>query len=275
MEKQGSALPWSRSYDPDFLIQDNARIIRLVWEYLEPQTKLEQEDIDRTVVFFGSARTKSLVTAQAELDQLRQQPATQSELEVAERQCLMARYYEDAVETARLLAEWSKTLPTSDQFVGCSGGGPCIMEAANKGSNLANSPSIGLNISLPFEQETNPYVSPELNFDFHYFFMRKLWFVDLAEALLVFPGGFGTCDEMMEVLTLVQTGKIQKRIPILVYGTEYWNEVINFSALVKWGTISRSDLDLFHYVDTPDEAVHYIQQHIRVNGTEDIDQNKP
>ena len=273
IEKQDPKLPWSRSYDPDFLVQDNARIIRLVWEYLEPQTKLEQQNIDRTVVFFGSARTKSLATAQEVRDQLRQRSTNQSELQAAEYQVLMAQYYEDAVEIAQRLAEWSKTLPTPDQFVVCSGGGPGIMEAANKGSHLANSPSIGLNISLPFEQQANPYVSPQLDFDFHYFFMRKLWFADLAEAILVFPGGFGTCDELMEILTLVQTRKIQKKIPILVYGREYWNEVINFSAFVKWGMISESDLDLFHFVDTPDEAVNYIQQNIRMVNSVETDQN--
>ena len=174
-------------------------------------------------------------------------------------------YYKNASKLAYLC--------TQNGYGVISGGGPGIMEAANKGSHLANSPSIGLNISLPFEQQANPYVSPQLDFDFHYFFMRKLWFADLAEAILVFPGGFGTCDELMEILTLVQTRKIQKKIPILVYGREYWNEVINFSAFVKWGMISESDLDLFHFLDTPDEAVGYIQQNIRMVCPVETDQN--
>ena len=140
------------------------------------------------------------------------------------------------------------------------------MEAANRGAAYANGKSIGLNISLPHEQAPNPHISPELSFEFHYFFMRKLWFVDLAEALVVFPGGFGTLDELMEVLTLIQTGKIRKKIPVVIYGTEYWNEVINFSAMVKWGTISESDLDLFRFTDTPQETVEFLKQKIRRSG---------
>ena len=143
------------------------------------------------------------------------------------------------------------------------------MEAANRGATRAGGKSIGLNISLPYEQGLNPYVSPKLGFEFHYFFMRKLWFVDLAEALVIFPGGFGTLDELMEVLTLVQTGKLQKKIPIVVYGTAYWNEIINFDAMVKWGTINQADLDLFHFANTPQETVEYLKQRIRRQDLQD------
>ena len=256
----------------DFLNGPDARIIRMMCEFLEPQSRFRDENIRQTIVFFGSARIRSKEESLATVESINRELLTQADgeselqqqLKAAEHQLLMSNYYEEAVETARLLTEWSLTLPLEDQWVICSGGGPGIMEAANRGAACAGGKSIGLNISLPHEQFPNPYISPGLNFEFHYFFMRKLWFVDLAQALIIFPGGFGTLDELLEVLTLVQTGKIRKKIPIVIYGTDYWREIINFEAMVKWGTISASDLDLFRFVDTPQETVEYLKQQIQL-----------
>ncbi|MBI1922868.1 TIGR00730 family Rossman fold protein [Candidatus Poribacteria bacterium] len=255
----------------DFLNGPEARIIRMMCEFLEPQSRFRDENILRTIVFFGSARIRSKEESLATVESINRELLTQGDgeselqqqLKAAEHQLLMSNYYEEAVETARLLTEWSLTLPLEDQWVICSGGGPGIMEAANRGAICAGGRSIGMNISLPHEQFPNPYISPGLNFEFHYFFMRKLWFVDLAQALIIFPGGFGTLDELLEVLTLVQTGKVRKKIPIVIYGTDYWREIINFKAMVKWGTISASDLDLFRFVDTPQETVEYLKQQIQ------------
>ncbi|MCZ6677484.1 MAG: TIGR00730 family Rossman fold protein [Candidatus Poribacteria bacterium] len=259
--------------NPDFLNGPDARIIRILSEFLDPQSRFDAQNIHRTIVFFGSARIRSKEESIQKVEAINQEilahPDLESELlpqlKEAEHQLLMSNYYEEAVETARLLTEWSLTLPPEEQLIVCSGGGPGIMEAANRGAVCAGGKSIGLNISLPYEQFPNPYISPDLQFEFHYFFMRKLWFVDLAVALVIFPGGFGTFDELMEVLTLVQTGKIRKKMPIVVYGTEYWDEVINFESMVKWGTISAEDLDLFHFVDTPQEAAEYLKGQIQQN----------
>lgn len=177
----------------------------------------------------------------------------------------MSRYYEEAVELSKLLTKWSKRLRQHNRFVICSGGGPGIMEAANKGAYLEGGKSVGLNISLPFEQFANPYISKDLNFDFHYFFMRKFWFVYLAKALIMFPGGFGTLDELMEVLTLLQTNKIKKRITVVLYGSSYWRDVINFSRMVDFGVIGPSDLRLFTYADSPEEAFKYLTKELRRN----------
>jgi uncharacterized protein (TIGR00730 family) len=181
----------------------------------------------------------------------------------------MSRYYEDTVELARLLTSWSKTLNSDNRFVVCSGGGPGIMEAANRGARHAGGPTIGLNISLPFEQFANPYISRGLSFEFHYFFMRKFWFVYLAKALVVFPGGFGTLDELMELLTLLQTEKLKKRLGVVVYGSSYWKKVLNFDEMVRQGVVSRADLRLFKFLDTPQEAFEYLRAfltHHYVNG---------
>jgi len=219
----------------EFLNSADARPLRLLAEYLEPVSHFRREKIRDTVVFFGSARIKE--------------------------DGPMGRYYQEARTLARLLTEWSDTLTNSTRrFVVCSGGGPGIMEAANRGASDAKGKTIGLNIGLPFEQFPNPYITPELSFEFHYFFMRKFWFAYLAKALVVFPGGFGTMDEMMEILTLTQTRKLAKKVTILLYGSEYWKEVINFDALVRYDMISSEDLDLFCYADDPVSALEILKE---------------
>jgi uncharacterized protein (TIGR00730 family) len=218
-----------------FLESADARGLRILSEYLEPLSHFREEKIQDTIVFFGSAR----ITEDGP----------------------MGRYYQAARDVARLVTEWSEHLENpAHRFVVCSGGGGGIMEAANRGASDAGGKSIGLNIGLPFEQRPNPYITPELEFEFHYFFMRKFWFAYLAKALVVFPGGFGTLDELCEILTLAQTQKIESKIVIVLYGSEYWKEVINFDALIKYGTISRSDLDLFEYADTPQDAFAILQE---------------
>ncbi len=215
----------------EFLDSADARALRILSEYLEPYSHFHRERIRDTVVFFGSAR-------------------------IQDAEGPLARYYEDARTLARMLTEWGEEIKHhSRRFVVCSGGGPGIMEAANRGACDAGGKTVGLNIGLPFEQLPNPYISPELCFEFHYFFMRKFWFAYLAKALIVFPGGFGTMDELMELLTLVQTRKLQKKIIILLYGSSFWKEIINFDALVKYGTISEEDLKLFEFVDDPETAM--------------------
>ncbi len=217
-----------------FLDSPPARSLRILSEYLEPLSHFHKERVRDTIVFFGSARLKP--------------------------DGPLGGYYDDARVLARRITEWSMKLPgPNHRFVVCSGGGPGIMEAANRGANDAGGKTVGLNIGLPFEQRPNPFITPELSFEFHYFFMRKFWFAYLAKALVVFPGGFGTLDEMSELLTLAQTRKLQKKITIILYGSTYWREVINFDALVKYGTIAPSDLELFSYADSPDEALEILQ----------------
>lgn len=225
-------------HDQAFLDSDEARPLRILAEYLEPLRSFQRERIHDTIVFFGSAR-------------LREDGP-------------LGRYYAEARELARLCTEWSKSLPPGAQrFIVCSGGAGGIMEAANRGASDASGRTIGLNIGLPHEQRPNPYITRELSFEFHYFFMRKLWFAHLARALVVFPGGFGTLDELMEMLTLQQTGKLTRRTTILLYGTAYWKEVLNFEALVRHGVISSDDLGLFTYVDDPDTALGLLQASLR------------
>jgi uncharacterized protein (TIGR00730 family) len=223
--------------DEAFLDSDDARPLRILAEYLEPMQAFRRARICDTIVFFGSARL-----------------APEGPL---------GRYYDAARELARLVTTWSKNLPShAHRYVVCTGGGGGIMEAANRGASDAGGRTIGLNIGLPHEQRPNPYVSHDLTFEFHYFFMRKLWFAHLARALVVFPGGFGTLDELTEMLTLVQTGKIDRRIPVVLYGSSYWNEIINFDALVRHGMIDPGDLALFRFADDPITALALLQTSI-------------
>lgn len=247
-----------KAYENDhFLNSSDARTIRIISEYLEPKQRLHREKVRDTIVFFGSARSIPVQEAQNLLDELASKNGSKKdtlEIRKAKTKLKMARYYEDARELARRLTEWSFTLDHGSRFIICSGGGPGMMEAANRGAIEAGGKSIGFNISIPMEQGSNSYITPELNFDFHYFFMRKFWFVYLSKALVIFPGGFGTLDEMFEVLTLVQTQKLQKEIGVVIYGREYWESIINFQKFVEWGTIDEEDLNLIQIADSVDEA---------------------
>ncbi|MDP4191428.1 MAG: LOG family protein [Bacteroidota bacterium] len=255
----------------DFLNSPDGRSIRILAEFLEPKARFDKNNIIDTIVLFGSARLLSKSDAQKLYEQVKlldpkEVPNYAHKLRHAQVMLEMSRYYEDAVELSRLLTEWSLNLPTEkNRFIVCSGGGPGIMEAANKGANLAGGLSVGLNISIPFEQFINTYVTPELKFEFHYFFMRKFWFVYLAKSLIVFPGGFGTMDEFFEVLTLLQTGKIKKQMKVIVYDEKYWKKVINFDALIEFGTINPEDMELFSFCNTPMQAFNEITEHFEKN----------
>ncbi len=247
-----------------FLNGPDGRILRILAEYQEPLSKFRRERIQDTIVFFGSARFRSRETTEAALEELRKSavdtPEMQERIKRAESDVVMSRYYEDARRLSFLISKWTQTISQPrHRFVVCTGGGPGIMEAANRGASEAGSKTIGLNINLPFEQIPNPYITPELNFEFHYFFMRKLWFAYLAKALVVFPGGFGTFDEMFELLTLSQTEKLAKHIGAVVYGKEYWDKIVNFQALVDAGTISARDLSLIHWANSPEEAFEFLR----------------
>lgn len=250
--------------NPVFLKNPDARVLRILAEYMEPAQRFQKLEVKDTIVFFGSARLISHDEATEQLRELRDSgQADEDAIEKAERRLDMARYYEDTRELSRRLTLWSESLPEKGRrFVVCSGGGPGIMEAANRGASEAKGKSIGLNIEIPFEQKPNPYITPDLNFDFHYFFIRKFWFAYLAKAMVCMPGGFGTLDELMEVLTLMQTLKIKKAMPIVLFGSEFWRDVINFNALVKYGTISRNDLDLVFRTDSVDEAFNHVTQEL-------------
>jgi uncharacterized protein (TIGR00730 family) len=244
---------------PDFLESDEARPIRILAEYLEPHRRFRQERIRDTVVFFGSARIRSREAAERQIAALdRGELDGRGEREaraLAARSLEWSRYYEDARELARRLTTWSKTLPGKcARFVVCSGGGPGIMEAANRGAREAGGKTIGLNIRLPHEQGANPYITKGLHFEFHYFFMRKFWFAYMARALVVFPGGFGTLDELFEILTLEQTKKLADRTSIFLYGDDYWDRILHLDPLVEWGAVSPADPKLLVRVNTVDEA---------------------
>lgn len=243
-----------------FLNSPDGRILRIMSEYAEPLARFRREQIQDTVVFFGSARFLSSEDA----NRARQDvpaSAAESALKLAQAGIDMACYYEDARRMAFLLSEWAGNIPARrKRFVVTTGGGPGIMEAANRGAREAGAKTIGLNIRLPFEQYANPYITPSLNFDFHYFFMRKFWFAYLAKALVIFPGGFGTLDELFEILTLAQTQKLAKKILVVIYGREYWDRLLNFQAMIDAGAIAAGDLDLFKLVDTPEEGFEYLRE---------------
>ncbi|MGH9651105.1 MAG: TIGR00730 family Rossman fold protein [Terriglobales bacterium] len=245
-----------------FLTSPEGRALRILSEYVEPLARFRRERIQDTVVFFGSARFPSREAAEQQLARA-QEPAIRTlsrqqqraELKRARAALDSSRYYEDARRLAGMLSRWTQKISSRrHRFVVTTGGGPGIMEAANRGAAEAGSKSIGLNIHLPFEQFPNPYITPALNFEFHYFFMRKYWFAYLAKALVIFPGGFGTLDELFEILTLAQTEKLAKKILVIIYGRDYWQRVLNFEALVEAGAISTQDLELYRVVDAPEEA---------------------
>jgi uncharacterized protein (TIGR00730 family) len=234
MQSNNPSHPGLAYNDEDFLNSEDARPLRIIAEYLGPLRSFRRARVCDTIVFFGSARLSP--------------------------DGPLGRYYNEARELASLITTWSKRLAAhAHRYVVCSGGGGGIMEAANRGASEAGGRTIGLNISLPHEQRPNPYITRELSFEFHYFFMRKLWFAHLARALVVFPGGFGTLDELMEILTLSQTGKLIRRIPVILYGKSYWTEILNFDALLRHGMISAEDLQLFQYADDPVSALELLQ----------------
>jgi len=273
--------------NPGFLNGADGRLIRIMAEYLEPLARFRHEQIQDTVVFFGSARFRGREEADHALELLdntgssqaapsHEQPASAPEIAAGQATDLqrkravaaveMARYYEDARRLAAMLTHWAKGIPSKrSRFVVTSGGGPGIMEAANRGAWEAGGKTIGLNIRLPFEQSPNPYITPSLNFEFHYFFMRKLWFAYMSKALVVFPGGFGTLDEMFEILTLAQTQKLAKKITVVIYGSEYWKKVFNLDVLVDTGAISPKDIELFQFADTPEQAFDMLREGLTQN----------
>ena len=270
----GAASPVHRAYmNPKFLNSRDARVIRMMCEYLEPLQRFQRLDIRETVVFFGSARARPPVAVKTEyeaaLEEKKKFGGKQIPKELRrkiaqlEGQMQLSIYYDEAAELAALITQWAKTLNQGNRFVVCSGGGPGIMEAANRGAvERAGGITVGLSISLPSEERPNPFITPDLLFEFHYFYMRKLWFAYLACALVIFPGGFGTMDELFEILTLVQTRKIERPLPIILYGKKFWRDFLDFEALVRWGTVSRRDLDLFRLCDSPKEAFEHLRKQL-------------
>ena len=248
----------------EFLNSKVARPIRVLCELIEPEERLKANEVKNTIVFFGSARPKPQDVIDSELKEFKDKlnPANtiskqeQSQLSRLERIQKLSKYYDEAVKLANKVSCWSRNEDSGMRncFV-CSGGGPGIMEAANRGAKDADARSIALGISLPFEQGVNKYADPELSFEFHYFFIRKFYFLYHAKAVFVFPGGFGTMDELFETLTLIQTNKLQKKMPIYLYGKEFWENLINFNKFVEWGVISPNDLELFKIVDSTEEAL--------------------
>jgi uncharacterized protein (TIGR00730 family) len=253
----------------EFLDSNDARPIRILSEYLEPLRRFHDQKIQDTVVFFGSARVDSRERAERALKTLRARGVPvadgkyEIELQKSRKAVEWARYYEEARELASLLTAWSRTLQSDNhRFVVTSGGGPGIMEAANRGAHEAGGKTIGLNIRLPFEQDANPYITDGLQFEFHYFFMRKFWFAYLAKALVIFPGGFGTCDELFEILTLAQTDKLSKKIAVILYGSDYWDQVLSLKPMVEWGAIAEQDVELLQRSDAPADAFQQLRDHL-------------
>ncbi len=249
LEPQAERLAFA---DPEFLLRRETRGIRFQLEMLKPDLAQTEAGIEHTVVVFGSARFVDMATAKSRLETA-QKNGDASTIARALSQVRNAQHYENARAFARMVAQSSACLIDDDKLYICTGGGPGIMEAANRGAHEVGMPSVALNIALPHEQHPNPYVTPELSFKFHYFALRKMHFMMRAKALVAFPGGFGTLDELFEVMTLVQTRKA-RQVPILLFGTDYWTRLINMEVLVEEGTISAEDLHLFHYVDTPEAA---------------------
>ena len=253
----GPHRPRVKAYSNEaFLNSKDARALRILAEYLEPKSRFERNKVDDTIVFMGSARLKSREQAETAL---REAESGGGDVERARMAVKMADYYEAARELAFRFTQWSKTLDQKDRrFVVCTGGGPGIMEAANRGAAEARGMNVGLTISIPNDEFENPYTTRELAFHFHYFFMRKFWFAYLAKAVIVFPGGYGTLDELFELLTLKQTRKMRKPLPIVLFGTDYWRQVVNFDTLVRHGTINASDVELMHPTDSVDDAYEWI-----------------
>lgn len=246
-----------------FIHSPHGRLVRILSEYTGPQQLFRRMKVKDTIVFFGSARLKPEADAKQALADAKAQGLATDKIAELERDVRTSSYYEKASELSRRMTEWSMSLKNGQRrFIVATGGGPGIMEAANRGAAEANGVSVGLNISLPFEQSGNDYITPELEMEFHYFFMRKYWFVYFAKALVAFPGGFGTMDELFETLTLIQTGKIHKEMPIILFGKAFWDAVVNFDQLVEFGVISASDLDLFLKTDSVDEAFEYLTSHL-------------
>src|SRR2546426_8669624 len=247
--------PTKAYQNPGFLESKDARALRILSEYLDPKSRFAPHKVDDTIVFMGSARIKSRESA----EDLLREAGSAKDRERAPMARKMSADYEAARELASRLTRWSKELDREERrFVVCTGGGPGIMEAANRGAAEARGLNVGLTISIPAEEFDNPYVTRELSFHFHYFFMRKFWFAYLAKAVIVFPGGYGTLDELFELLTLVQTRKMRKPMPIVLFGTEYWREVIDFDALARHGTIDAADIELVHRTDSVDDAYDWI-----------------
>jgi len=243
-------------HNTGFLNSKDARVLRMLSEYLEPKSRFDRHRVEDTVVFMGSARIKSRDEAE---HLVREAEASGRDVENARMALTMSAYYEAARELAARLTRWSKELGEKERrFVVCTGGGPGIMEAANRGASEAHGMNVGLTISIPAPEFDNPYVTRELSFHFHYFFMRKFWFAYLAKAVIVFPGGYGTMDELFEILTLVQTRKMRKPLPIVLFGTEYWRKIVDLEALATHGMISPEDLELMFHTDSVDQAYDWL-----------------
>lgn len=257
----------------EFLNSPDARLVRMLTEYLEPRHRFKQQKVKDTIVFFGSSKIVSREEAEKQFSSAKELYNSNSTKEngkkfkIAQKQLEMSQYYEDARTLANLITKWSMQLGNNHRrYIIASGGGPGIMEAANRGAiEVKGGKSIGLNISIPSEQTTNPFITDKLNFEFHYFFMRKFWFIYLAKALIVFPGGFGTMDELWEVLTLIQTKKVQKKMPIIIYGEKYWKQIINFDAMVENLVIGENDLNLLHFSNNPQDSFEFLSKKLLEN----------
>lgn len=273
-KNKGTELNWLvKAYNnTEFLNSPAARTVRVMTEMVEPADRFRKTNTWNTVVFFGSARILPNKEANQRLKDIRRrlkrQPKSRklkTAYEKAERDLIMSHYYDDAVNLSEKLTGWFRKMEKKRKFVVCTGGGPGIMEAANRGAKKAGGQSVGLNISLPMEQYPNPYQTRDLSFEFHYFFIRKFWFFYLAKALVIFPGGFGTLDEFFELLTLIQTGKSKKHMPVVLYGADYWDKIINIREMAKWGVIDRADLKLFKTCNSVDEAFDYLKSELTIH----------